>query len=297
MSAQLRKQTLISVLWVLMWALSFSVAMSLTKLLSSNIHTIVVVFIRVAVGFCFFLPFIYKAGLKGFATQRLKLHVFRVFLMCGALISTYYAYKHLPLAFATSLGFTGPLLTTTMAVIFLRERLDWRWWLLIVSGYIGVLIMVRPDIVVFDIAVAMAIIANILSSAARITIKSLVSTESSLQILVYNNFGALLFFSLLIPFFWQTPSGIDAVLLGFIAGAGTLSQYCYVKALQNGSASLVAPFEYSRLIFSVPVGFLLFAELPTVWTFLGSVVIILSNYGLTLLEMKKERSLTVVKSA
>ncbi len=278
-------QALASIAWVLMWALSFSITMSLTKLLSHDISTIMVVFIRQLFGLVFVLPFIFKNGaIKNLATKRLPLHSLRVGFICVAWLSTYYAYAHLPLAFATSIGFTAPLITTTLAVLVLQESVSWRHWIFIVVGYIGVLVMVQPGVIAFDFAVGVALLANLSASIGLIATKRLSATESPLQLLTYNNVGGILVFGILALFYWQAPSPYNAMLLSLIAATGTFSGYCYVKALQKGEASLVAPFEYSRLIFAIPVGLFFFSEIPTLWTLVGGVVIIASNFGLTWLK-------------
>ncbi len=282
-----------SIIWVLLWATSFSISMSIVKLLDQDISAVMIVFIRLSFGLVFFTPFILKAGLRNMKTQKFPLHLLRIIFMCSAMVCTYHAYSHLPLAFATSIGFTGPMITTLLAILILRDKVSWLHWLLIILGYAGVLVLVRPDAVELDPAVLVALMANFFASCAIITVKKLHKTESSMQIMFYTNVFGLLLVGLAASFMWKTPSQQDMVFLAMLGITGTFSQFCYIQALKKGKPSLIAPFEYSRLVFAIPIGVMFFAEIPTLWTILGSFVIIISNYSLTYLEAQRQKVKTL----
>jgi len=89
-------------------------------------------------------------------------------------------------------------------------------------------------------------------------------------------------------FVWITPSLQDFIILVFLGLIGVTAQLCYVKSLQCANPSFLAPFEYSRLIIAIPIGFVLFSELPTMWTLIGSGVIIAATLLVTRLELSKE---------
>lgn len=274
------------VFWAISWAFVFSGTMSIAKLLSKDVHIVVLVFMRLTFGLVFFAPFLFHEKIQNIKTKRLPLHLLRFVFTSGALVCTYYAYRNLPLAFATSIGFSGPFITIVFAILILGDKVSWEKWAAVLMGYVGVIVMVRPGFVVFDAAIGIALMANIFASCALIAVKKLSSTENTLQIMFYPNIASFLLFGILALYYWETPSPRDLKLLILLGGAGTFSQFCYVQALKKSKASFVAPFEYTRLVFAIPVGFLLFSELPDFWTLIGSFIIVASNLALIALDRK-----------
>src|SRR5438477_170028 len=110
--------------FMLLWALSFSSAMAFAKSLSPEIDSIIILFMRYFFGLVFFSPFVFQAGFKGFSTSRPVLHLTRVVFVGLSMGCTYYAYRNLPLALATSIGMTGPLFTTILSMILLRDSVS-----------------------------------------------------------------------------------------------------------------------------------------------------------------------------
>jgi drug/metabolite transporter (DMT)-like permease len=130
------------IFFMLMWALNITVAMSLAKRLDSEINSFVLVFFRCSFGFMFTLPFIYSEGLEKIKTKRFSFHFLRMLFNASGLLCTYYAYRHLPLAEATAIGFTEPLVTILLAALILKDRLTLAKWIGVIGGYIGVFVIV-----------------------------------------------------------------------------------------------------------------------------------------------------------
>lgn len=279
--------SLVSILWMMLWSASFTTFAALTKFISPEISVFTMIFVRLCFGVALILPALPKMQLS----QRLPLHGARILTTSMAMICTYYAYSHLPLAFATSIGFTAPLITVMLAIVILGDRVSRYQWFMIFLGYLGVLIMLHPGTIEYNFALFTAFAANLLASLANIMVKKLSSTDSSLQILLHNSVGVLVVVGILASFYWTTPSQQDLFYMFLLGCAGTVTQYSYIRALKLADPSTVAPFEYTRLIFAVPIGYLLFAELPTAWTIVGSIVIIFSNTMLALYEARKRQTL------
>jgi drug/metabolite transporter (DMT)-like permease len=89
---------------------------------------------------------------------------------------------------------------------------------------------------------------------------------------------------------WRWPEPVDLVLLCLMGVMGTITQACYIKGMQLGDAAAMAPIDYTRLIFSAGAGYLLFSEIPTVWTLIGAVIIVASTLFITLREQRLARS-------
>lgn len=273
--------------WILLWAGSFTFAMSFMKLLESS-NTPTVVFIRFLFALAVTVPALVKSPVAFVKTQNLKLQILGAILRSGAVLCTYYAYAHLPLAFAASIGFTGPFIAVILALFLLKERVTAHKWMVVIFGYIGVLIMINPQDTSMNIAIAASIIANILGGLAAIVTKKLSKTDSNLQIMFYANSGSVLLFGILLFFIWQTPSLRDVPLIMLIGLTGTLSQYSWIQAVRTADISFVAPFEYIRLLFAVPIGLLLFHEYPTPMSIVGALIIVACSAFLTYKEMQTQ---------
>lgn len=279
---------LVGAAFMLLWALSFSSAMAFAKTLSPEVDSIIVLFMRYFFGLIFFSPFVFQAGFKGFITSRPILHVTRVLCVGAAMGCTYYAYRNLPLALATSIGMTGPLFTTVLAMALLKDSVSLPKWTLIILGYLGVIVMVRPHEMPISIGVWVELLANLFAAFSIICVKLLSRTESTLTIMLYANTATTFIAGLLVLGVWKTPEPQDLMALMAIGALGVFSQYCSVTALRYANPSYLAPFEYTRLIFAIPVGYLFFHELPTLWTLFGSLMIIGATYGLTRLEVPSQ---------
>lgn len=277
---------LIGAAFMLMWAFSFSTAMAFAKTLSPEVNSLVILFMRYFFGLVFFSPFVVSAGIKGFVTSRPVLHITRVVCVGIAMACTYYAYRNLPLALATSIGMTGPLFTTVLSMLLLKDSISLSKWGLILLGYFGVIVMVRPDTVPVGIGVWVELLANLFAAFSIICVKLLSRTESTLTIMLYANTVTTFIAGILAFSVWQTPSTDDLIALVGIGAMGVFSQFCSVTALRYANPSYLAPFEYTRMCFAIPVGYLIFGETPTVWVILGSFMIIGATYGLTRLELK-----------
>ncbi len=271
--------------FMLLWAISISTAMTLAKHLSPDVHNLVVMFMRFFFGLLFFSPFVVRAGIKGFHTSRPLLQMIRVVCSCAAVGCTYYAYRHLPLALATSIGMTGPLFTTLLAMLILKDKVSFSKWACIFVGYLGVLVMVRPHELEVNLAVWIELLANLFAAFSIIGVKVLSRTDSVLTIMLYTNTVTTLLTGLLVYWVWLTPSLHDFLLLIAIGGFGVFSQFSATSALKYADPSYLAPFEYTRMCFAIPVGYFLFAELPTLWMLAGTLMIIGGTYALTRLEL------------
>lgn len=274
-------------LWSLAGSVCFTTAMSCAKLLDPGVKGAVLVFFRCLFGLIFFLPFLLKEGVDNLKTKRPLLHLLRVLFTCSAIACTYYGYRNLPLAMATSLGFTAPLMTTALAILVLKEVVTLKKWLLIIVGYMGVLVIVHPAEFTFNNAVYVLLLANFFASGSIICGKKLTATESTISMMFYVNVISTSLSGSIAYFMWVTPSMHDLIILVFLGLLGVSAQFCYIRSLQNANPSFLAPFEYSRLIIAIPIGFVIFSELPTLWTLIGAGVIIAATLLVTHMELDK----------
>lgn len=291
--------------WLFAWSLTFTISMSFNKALDPNIPTVVKVFFRTFFGLLFFTPFIFFNFRTIFQTKRLKLHILRLFCTTMAISCTYYTYTHLPMSLAAAIGFSGPLITTLFAVLFLNEFMTFQRWAALFFGYAGVLIVVNPTGVVHH-AVWVDLIGNCFLAGHILIAKHFADTESRSTMLAYTNVGLFVIGSvslILYIYFFQnihviSPSGIpwspqwrDIILMSIMGGFGTFTQFCYISALKNADASFLAPFEYSRLVFAIPIGVVFFLEKwPSVIEWVGTSMIVASTFYV-MYATRKEKNL------
>jgi len=264
-----------SIYWMILWSLCFSSVMTFAKKIDPEISGATLIFFRLLIGLIFAMPLFASQGMRSvFKTNFMATHILRAIIVACSMGCTYYAYRNLPLAEAASIGQTGPLFTNLLAVIILSEKMTLPKWLAMAVGYVGVLFIVKPGQADFNIALLSALAANLFAGIAIIMAKKLSSTDNSQTILFYGTAGTLVLTSIQALFSWQMPSNVDFIYLIFIGATGMFSQYCYLQALKYAPASFVTPFEYSRLCVTIPMGFVVFGEIPDLYSLLGSLIIV-----------------------
>ena len=264
-------------LWMIASGVGFSVMAVGIKLLGHRLENFQIGFFRVVIGFVAILPFVAGSGLTRLRTRHHGVHFVRAVFGLLAMYCSYYAIARMPLADYTGLSFTKPLFATLLAIAILGETVRWRRWTATLVGFLGVLIMVRPGAGTFQPA-SLAALTDSFSVAFLVTlVKRLPATETPLTMLFY--FGLFATVMSIGPaiYSWQWPTILEWLLLIGVGVLGALSQMFWIRAFRAGEASAVAPFDYLRLPIATTIGFVGFSELPTVWTFVGAIVIIAST--------------------
>lgn len=279
-------------IWMALCGLGFSVMAAFVKLAGqAGINTFEITFLRCLFGFLALLPFVLSAGPRSLHTQHMKAHVWRSILGITAMACAYLGISKLELATYTALSFSKPLFAVILAVFILKEDVRWRRWAATLVGLLGVIVMVRPGSGAFDWWALLAL-GDAFSIAILITIlKRLPASETPLVMLFYYGIIATALVAPPAIWFWQWPTPLEWVYLLIIGATGALSQYWWILAFKAGEASVVAPFDYLRLLFAGVVGFLAFAEMPDRWTFLGAGLIIGSTIYIARREARRRREI------
>lgn len=281
--------------WMILWAIAISFSMTIRKILDAGIKSETIVLVRNIIGLTFLMPFIFhNLNLSGFKAN-FFLHSKRIIFTFCAMTCTYYAYGKLPLAFATALGFSGPLFTSVLSVIILKSQVSLQRWMSIVTGYIGILVMVVGSsssgvLVNINFPVLVMMFANIFAALAIITSKKLSHVEEKPNMLFFGMLGVSMLSLVSSSHSWQTPSKFDLLILCSIAILATISQYAYLSALKCAHPPFLAPFEYTRMVFSIPMGIFILKEKFNIWSMIGAAIIILSNYFVTTRKTIKDNS-------
>ena len=264
------------VIWILMGSLAFALNDGVVKVLGLKFSAFQLAFVRYFVGFLLLTPVFMQMGKAGLATKRLDLHLARLVLACAAQVGVLYAVIHLYLADATAIAFSRPVFTTIVAVVLLSELVSAKRWIATIAGFIGVLIMVRPGHAEFDTVALIAVAAALVFAVANVLIRMLSKTEPPSRILFYYHLGGSIVFLGPAIWLWQQPVGVEWLMLGLIGVLTTIGMIGFVRAFSAGEANAVGPIEYIRLIFAAVIGYWFFAEVPSLWTMAGAVVIVAS---------------------
>ena len=283
--------TMKGVVWILLWCWSFVITMSIAKFLSDDVNTSTKVLMRSIFAILFLIPLFYKRRNHLLKTKQPFLHIVRSLTGTIAIWSTYYAYTHLPLSFAMSIGFSTPLIIIVLSAIVLSARINLREWMAVTIGYIGVIIVIRPDTMVYSWDIMAAILANIFAAITIVIIRVLSKKDDAEDILLIGNANQCIILLCAASFFSLTiPSGSDMILLVVMSLFGVFSQYAYIVALKYASPVLISPFEYNKLVCSIPIGILVFGEYPDLYVLLGGLVIVASVTYLTFIHHQKKKA-------
>jgi drug/metabolite transporter (DMT)-like permease len=239
----------------------------------TGMHPFQIAFLRNVFALAFMLPWLVRHGRVGLRTQRLNMHLWRAAVGLVAMLTWFSAIAYLPLAEAVALNFTVPLFATAGAALFLGEAVRARRWTATAVGFLGVVVILRPGFTEFTPLMTLPVIAAGFMAVSILLVKSLSRTEAPAAIVTYMNL--LLTPLSLLPalFVWRWPTLTELALGLFIGLCAALAHNAFTRAFVQADASAVMPFDYSRLPFVAVVGYLLFAEVPDGWTWVGAAII------------------------
>ncbi|MEC9367409.1 MAG: DMT family transporter [Pseudomonadota bacterium] len=265
---------------ILFSTVCFSAMHAAVRHVSAELSPIQIAFFRNLFGVIAFLPLISMHGLTFMRTRRLPMHLLRAGLNVLAMFAFFTAISITPLARVNALAFSAPLFTALLAVAVLGERFHVRRWSAIAIGFTGTLIVLRPGLGVVDSGSLLALASAAIWGVTMIVIKLLGRTESSATITGYMCLllSLLSFFPAL--YVWRTPSAEAWMWLVFIGVVGTFAQMSLAEALKQADTTVVLPFDFMKLVWASMLGYLLFSEVPDIFTFLGALVIFASSFYL-----------------
>ena len=244
---------------------------------SGGMHPFEIAFFRNLFGLIAFLPWLLRYGLTPFKTRQWGLHGLRAITNVIAMLLFFYALSITPLAEVASLGFVVPLFATVFAVIFLRERVRIRRWSALFIGFGGAFVILRPGFETVETGSVLVVVSAAIWAISLILIKVMARSDSSVTIAAIA--ALLLTPASLVPalFVWQWPSGDQLVWLIGIGVLGTATQICIGQSLRLADSSAVMPLDFTKLIWAALIGYLAFAEVPDVWTWVGGFIIFASS--------------------
>lgn len=254
----------------------FPVMNSMVKLLTGIYPYQEVVWIRLATHLvlmaAIFLP---RRGLALLRTRAPRQQFICSMGLLGATFFFFGAAKYVGVTEAIAISFVSPLAVTFLAWPLLGERITLVRLASVVIGFAGVLIVIRPGSSVFQWASLMILASAVSYAVYQIVVRRVAAVDSPATTAFYSALGCTAVTSFFVPFAWKTPDNWQDIAmmlsLGFFGGFG---HYCVARAFSYAPANLIAPLNYTQMIGSVIVGYLMFAEIPDFYTWVGSAVII-----------------------
>jgi drug/metabolite transporter (DMT)-like permease len=223
-------------------------------------------------------------------TRNLTSQLFRGAILIGSSLCFTGALKELPLAEATALNYSTPVLVTILAVVFLDERMTRMRVAFVIAGFVGMLLIVRPGTDLFQSGALLALGAAWFYGMFQIVTRKL-ADEDWRTLLFYPALCGSVMMSAFVPFIdWpQTIRPIDALMILVGGVVGTFGHFLFLLAFQRASASAVTPFTYMQLVWATLIGWIVFGMFPDAGTLLGMAVITGSGALITLHEQRKAR--------
>jgi drug/metabolite transporter (DMT)-like permease len=267
---------------------AFSFMDGLLKFLSAHYPLIQVAALRGATSLPFtVLPVLLTRRLRDLAPQRWPMHLLRGALYVVTLVSFIYAVRVLSLANAYAVFLSAPLLVAALSVPLLKERIDWRNWLAILAGLTGVLAMLRPTTAgLTSLGVLAALVGAISYALSAIAVRVLTRTDTTVSVVFWTIGLMSLFAGVLAAPGWVAIEHAHwkwLLALGVLAAIG---QYFLTEAFRSAPPSVVAPFEYTSLLWGIGIDLAVWHVLPTARVCVGGGIVIASGLYLIWRERK-----------
>jgi len=243
---------------------------------ANPLHPLEIVFLRNAFGVIALSPVFVRSGLMVFRSRRLKLHFGRALVQSVGMMCFFTGLTLIPFAEVTALSFSAPLFATVMAIVVMGERVRMRRVSALLIGFAGVMVVIPPGTGALSVGALLILGSSFMWAVAMTAIKSLSRTESSVTTTLYAGL-----FMAPITFFPALHVWIDPTLgqIGWLLGigvTGTLGHLTFAQAFKLAEMSAVLPLDFLRLVWASAFGYLLFAEVPTLASWMGGVLIFTS---------------------
>ena len=277
-AAQRLKQR--AILCVLGSSASFAIAAALIKEVAPAIPTVEIMMFRGAFAFIVLLPLLRGQGLGALRTRNPWGHALRIAAGLAGMFGSFYGYAYLPLAMVTALGFSMPIFLAILSVPLLGERITPGRAASVGSGVVGVLIVLRPwKESAVDLGPALVVVISVMAWAlAMVSIRRMGQAgERNITIVSWFSIATAVLSALLSIPVWVTPTWPQLAALigvGLISG---VAQLLMTEGYRSGEATVLAPFEYGAIIYTVLLGWSIWGEVPGPWETLGIVFLIVSG--------------------
>ncbi len=260
----------------------FAISDALAKWLGQTYEPVQIVFLRYVFGMIPVALLVWHGGgLAVLRTRRPVMHGLRALVIFAALLLLFTGLRRLPLAEAISVAFTAPLFVTALSGPLLGEPVRPRRWAAVLVGFLGALVVIRPGTGGFQFASLIVLASALCFALSALLTRRMARTETSAALLTYTTLGAGLASLTIVPFVWQTPAPDDLWLFVAIGLIGGTAAYFVIQAYSNAPPAIVAPFDYTALIWAALIGWIVWQERPEPAVWLGAAIIAASGLYIT----------------
>ncbi len=230
----------------------------------------------------------------------------RGLLSVFGMFTNFSALTRLPLADATAISFASPLFTVALAAVILKERVRIYRWSAVLVGFAGVIVMLVPHFDVGRYAAAgaattaavgslFAMASAVCNAGTVIQTRRLVQSETTPSIVFYFSVVCAVAGALTLPFAWHTPSGSELFALIALGVLGGVAHIFLTESYRFAAASVVAPFDYSSMLWALMLGYWLFGELPSGLVYIGATIV--AGAGLFVIWRERQLGLKRARAA
>jgi len=259
------------------------------KLLSPHLPVVELIWAR-SLGHLLFMVAIFAPGhgwWRLFVTRKPAVQVARSLLLISSTSFFFTALGFVPLADATAVSFTAPILVAALAGPVLGERVGLGHWLAIGAGFCGALVITRPGGEGTNPYTLLVLGSASCYAGYQILTRHVGRFDPPETSVTYSALVGTVALSCVVPFFWKAPDRLTHwLILGALGVLGALGHYCVARAFLWGPAARISPFHYIQLVWAAGVGFLVFGEVPSLWTWAGAAIIIVSGLYIALGETR-----------
>ncbi len=253
----------------------FSAVDTQAKFLTSTFHPAQVIWFRQLGLLLGVLILLYIKGLGVLRTAQPRLQLSRGALAICSAVLFVYGVRHAELADAVAVSFVAPFFLTILGAVALGEKVGIRRWVAVVLGFVGALIIIRPGTDAVHPAVLFVVLAAFFYSLRQVIGRVLADTDKTSTTVAYTAIVGSLLISLPLPFLWKSPESMQQLLIicsmSVMAAAGEI---LVIKALEVAEVVVVAPIHYTLIIWGTFYGYIVFGQLPDVWTWVGTAIIV-----------------------
>ena len=266
--------------WMLVGASCIAIVDGIAKYLAPTINGVQVVWGYVGASLIVLLAVLLAKGESPVSlarTRRPWLQVARAALLVCSLSALFVSLRYLPLAVATTVSFTAPLIIVALSGPILGERVGVGRWVAVFVGMIGASLVVRPGTDVFHWAALLTLLGAFFFALFNIATRVLGGFDRPLTTVLYTFTVSTALVSLAMPAVWVTPTTLQWLLFAASGLLGFAAHFSMARSLVLADASAVAPLHYVRLIWAIGIGLVVFDHMPDAWTLAGGALIVASG--------------------
>lgn len=256
---------------------------------NDGVPVVEIVWARLTIGMLITAPLLLRSeGLQSFIPREPRLNMLRAGFIMISTMMFFGALRYQGVAETLAIYFVQPLIITMLAPFMLNEHVGLRRWIAVLIGFLGVLIIIRPGFQSINPGVFLSLGAGLGSAISLVLTRRLAGGSSALANTFYTSLFGAAFASVVVLFFWKTPSLHQLEMFVLLAAIGTLGNYLTIKAMQYAEASLLAPLGYTEMINAVLAGWYFFGDFPDGWSFVGVAILVVCAIYISYRERTKQ---------